>query len=260
MRKSPTSSVPSGKASRFELDAGLGLHRHSHHGPRLGARGDDVPRDNSGLLHAVTTPAAPAAARNGRGRGCRQYCGGTMGSRDRASRRNPLPARVAMFLPSCSFTLLLKELKMAPADIFPAALLAMALWLLPGLCAAAWAAEPAPAVVAQAPAGTPGAQKPNQAPGPAGRRAHLAAVPRRGRGAPRGAPGSRLQARARPRHRTLGVCGAADGCTLVLPRAHRSPPQGACEPRFAQSKCDRFQSSRPRQRTRAYPCGRKRHG
>src|SRR5436190_13741589 len=43
---------------------------------------------------------------------------------------------VAMFLPSCSGTVLLKELEMAPAQI-PAALLAIALWVAPCLAVAA---------------------------------------------------------------------------------------------------------------------------
>ncbi len=50
---------------------------------------------------------------------------------------------VAMFLPSCSGTVLLKELEMAPAQI-PAALLAIALWVAPCFAVAASAeGEPA---------------------------------------------------------------------------------------------------------------------
>lgn len=45
---------------------------------------------------------------------------------------------VAMFLPSCSGTLLLKELEMLPA-LIPAALLAIALWVTPCFAVAAWA-------------------------------------------------------------------------------------------------------------------------
>jgi hypothetical protein len=52
-----------------------------------------------------------------------------------------------MFLPSCSCTVLLKELEMPPAHIL-AALLAIALWAAPALATAAFAAqEPAPAAV-----------------------------------------------------------------------------------------------------------------
>jgi hypothetical protein len=50
---------------------------------------------------------------------------------------------VAMFLPSCSGTVLLKELEMAPTQI-PAALLAIALWVAPCLAVAA-SAEDEPA-------------------------------------------------------------------------------------------------------------------
>src|SRR5256885_1815168 len=56
---------------------------------------------------------------------------------------------VAMFLPSCSGTVLLKELEMAPA-LIPAALLAIALWVAPCLAVAASAeGEPARTAVAE---------------------------------------------------------------------------------------------------------------
>jgi hypothetical protein len=56
---------------------------------------------------------------------------------------------VAMFLPSCSGTVLLKELEMAPTQI-PAALLAIALWVAPCLAVAASAeGEPARTAVAE---------------------------------------------------------------------------------------------------------------
>jgi hypothetical protein len=56
---------------------------------------------------------------------------------------------VAMFLPSCSGTVLLKELEMAPTQI-PAALLAIALWVAPCLAVAASAeGEPARSAIAE---------------------------------------------------------------------------------------------------------------
>ena len=71
-----------------------------------------------------------------------------MGSASRLRRCARFAASAAMFLPSCSGTVLLKELEMPPAHI-SAALLAIALWAAPALASTAFAAEePAPAAVA----------------------------------------------------------------------------------------------------------------
>ena len=72
-------------------------------------------------------------------------------------------ASAAMFLPSSSGTVLLKELEMPPAHI-SAALLAIALWAAPALATAASAAEePAPAAIAAGrQEATSDQQQPNQ--------------------------------------------------------------------------------------------------
>jgi FHA domain len=71
-----------------------------------------------------------------------------MGSPGHLWRCARVAASTAMFLPSCSGTVLLKELKMPPAH-FSTALLAIALWAAPVLTIAASAEQgPAPATIA----------------------------------------------------------------------------------------------------------------
>ena len=226
MRKSPTSSVPSGRASRLPLDAGLGCiafaitasprpmdTRTREHHPRKTLVASFAP---------TNAPTAPNAATNGTLAECGQYCGGTMGAAIERSRatfslgaaRRPCscphaPARICSKSWKCS------------QQIFRPCCIAIAL-----------AGSLRRRLVASSPRRSRrGRQRISAAASPSkddsSAAAHLARrLRRRGRAHARARRRGGTESAAADR-RSFGRVAAADGRARLLPRAIASAPQGA---------------------------------
>ena len=146
MRKSPTSSVPSGSARRLPLDAGMGCIAFAIAAsprPMVTRTREHHPRKSLVASFALTNaPTAPNAATNGTLAECGQYCGGTMGQRWQARTFSLGAARRPCSCPHAPARICSEGLEMQPPNI-PAVLIAIALsaaciagsWLVPAAIA-----------------------------------------------------------------------------------------------------------------------------